>query len=220
MEFIELSAQPRATKGNGPARALRRNEAIPAVIYGPGKETQPLSVSVYELEQVVKATKTLQVFVKLKIAGGGTRTAMLKELQRHPVSGDYLHADFYEIATDQKVNVMIPIVPTGNSQGVEMGGVLQIIRHEIEAYCLPSAIPEAIEIDITDLAIGDSVHIEDIAVEGDIELVHDVNFTILTVLSIRKEEEEEAVEEAEEGELEGEAAAESEDEGAEAPATE
>jgi large subunit ribosomal protein L25 len=220
LEFIELKAQPRATRGNSPARALRRDGAIPAVIYGPGKETKALSVSVYDMEQVVKATKTLQVFVKLKIEGGGTHTAMLNELQRHPVSGSYLHADFYEIATDQKVNIMIPIVTTGKSQGVEMGGVLQIIRHEIEAYCVPSAIPESIEVDITELGIGDSVHIEDIAVEGDVELVHDVNFTILTVLATRKEEEEE-VEEGEEGEEgEGEAEAGGEAEDAEAPAAE
>ena len=217
MEFIELTAKPRETRGNNPARALRREGAIPAVLYGPGKETQPVSVSIYDMEQVIKATKTLQVFVKLNVEGGGSHTTMLKELQRHPVSGKFLHADFYEVAKGQKVNVMIPVVTVGKSKGVEEGGMLQVIRHEIEAYCLPSAIPEVIEIDITDLAIGDSVHVEDIEVEGEVELVHDVNFTILTILSIRREEEEEEeeVEEGEEGaaETEGEA----EGEGAEAP---
>ena len=217
LEFIELTAKPRETRGNNPARALRRDGAIPAVIYGPGKEARALSVSIYDMEQVIKATKTLQVFVKLTIDGGGTHTTMLKELQRHPVNGKFLHADFYEVAMDQKVNIMLPVVTVGKSRGVEMGGMLQVIRHEIEAYCIPSAIPEVIEIDISDLDIGDSVHVEDIEVEGDVELVHDVNFTILTILSIRKEEEEE-VEEGEEGAVEAEGEAEAE--GAEAPAAE
>jgi large subunit ribosomal protein L25 len=221
LEFIELSAKPRTTRGNSPARALRREGAIPAVIYGPGKETMALSVSIQDMEQVIKATKTLQIFVKLSIEGEGSHTAMIKELQRHPVSGKFLHADFYEVSMDQKVHVMIPVVTVGKSQGVEMGGMLQIIRHEIEAYCIPSAIPEVIEIDITELGIGDSVHVEDIEVEGDVELVHDVNFTILTILTIRKEVEEvEEGEEGEEGEGEVEAEAGGEAEGAEAPAAE
>ncbi len=214
MEFFELATKLRTTRGNSPARALRRDGYLPAVIYGPGKETIALSVSVYDMEQVIKKTKTLQVFVNLAIEGQGIRTAMLKELQRHPVSGNFIHADFYEVAMDRKINVMIPIVTVGQSKGVELGGMLQIIRHEVEAFCIPSNIPEVIEIDITDLDIGESVHVEDIELEGDVEILHDVNFTILTVLSIRKAEEEEG----EEGEeTEGEAEAE---EGAEEPAAE
>lgn len=203
MEFFELAAKLRTTRGNSPARALRRDGNLPSVIYGPGKETVALSVSVYDMEQVIKKTKTLQVFVNLTIEGQGSRSAMLKELQRHPVSGNFIHADFYEVAMDRKINVMIPIVTVGQSKGVELGGMLQIIRHEVEAYCIPSNIPEVIEIDITDLDIGESVHVEDIQLEGDVELVHDVNFTVLTVLSTRK------IDEAEEGEAaEGEAEAE------------
>jgi large subunit ribosomal protein L25 len=214
LEFFELATKLRTTRGNSPARALRRDGYLPAVIYGPGKETIALSVSVYDMEQVIKKTKTLQVFVNLAIEGQGIRTAMLKELQRHPVSGNFIHADFYEVAMDRKINVMIPIVTVGQSKGVELGGMLQVIRHEVEAFCIPSNIPEVIEIDITDLDIGESVHVEDIELEGDVEILHDVNFTILTVLSIRKAEEEEG----EEGEeTEGEAEAE---EGAEEPAAE
>jgi large subunit ribosomal protein L25 len=206
LEFFELATKLRTTRGNSPARALRRDGYLPAVIYGPGKETVALSVSVYDMEQVIKKTKTLQVFVNLAIEGQGIRTAMLKELQRHPVSGNFIHADFYEVAMDRKINVMIPIVTVGQSKGVELGGMLQVIRHEVEAFCIPSNIPEVIEIDISDLDIGESVHIEDIELEGDVELVHDVNFTILTVLSARQAEEE--PEEGEEAEGEAEESAE------------
>jgi len=213
LEFHNLSAKSRTTKGNSPARALRREGAIPAVIYGPGKDAVSLSVGIYDLEQVLKVARSGQVFVNLAIEGGDTRKAMLKELQRHPVKGTFIHADFYEIAMDRKVNVMIPITTVGKSQGVEMGGMLQIIRRELEAWCMPSDIPENIVIDITNLGMGESVHVEDIELEGDVELIHDVNFTVLTVLSGRKAEEEEA----EEGEEE-EAAVEEETD--EAPAAE
>jgi large subunit ribosomal protein L25 len=213
LEFHNLSAKSRTTKGNSPARVLRREGAIPAVIYGPGKDAVSLSVGIYDLEQVLKAARSGQVFVNLAIEGGDTRKAMLKELQRHPVKGTFIHADFYEIAMDRKVNVMIPITTVGKSQGVEMGGMLQIIRRELEAWCMPSDIPENIVIDITNLGMGESVHVEDIELEGDVELIHDVNFTVLTVLSGRKAEEEEA----EEGEEE-EAAVEEETD--EAPAAE
>ncbi|MCB2168272.1 MAG: 50S ribosomal protein L25 [Deltaproteobacteria bacterium] len=214
MEFLKLSAKPRTTKGNSPARALRRDGAIPAVIYGPGKASVALSVNVYDLEQALKGAGGRQIFVDLAIEGGETRKAMLKELQQHPVSGSFIHADFYEVALDRKMRVMIPVTTVGKCQGVEMGGMIQIIRRELEALCIPSEIPEMIEIDITEMDVGDSVHVEDIAVEGDVELVHDVNFTILTILDGRQEEEEvEEVEEGEEGEVaegEEEAAEESE----------
>lgn len=215
LEFHDLKAKLRTTKGNSPARALRREGAIPAVIYGPGTEAVPLTVNVYDLEQIVKAANTRQVFVNMTIDGGGNRKAMLKELQRHPLKGNFLHADFYEVALDRKVNLMIPVTTVGTCKGVEMGGMLQVIRHELEAYCMLSDIPDVIEIDITDLDLGESIHVEDIEVKGDVELVHDVNFTVLTVLSGLQPEEEEA----EAGEEEEEAAGE-EEEDTEAPADE
>jgi large subunit ribosomal protein L25 len=213
LEFLELKAKPRTTKGNSPARALRRDGAIPAVIYGPGKASVALSVNVYDLEQALKGAGGRQIFVDLAIEGGEIRKAMLKELQRHPVNGSFIHADFYEVALDRKMRVMIPVTTVGKCQGVEMGGMLQIIRRELEALCFPTDIPDEIEIDITELDMGESVHVEDITLEGDVELVHDVNFTVLTILAGREEEEE--VEEGEEGE-EGEVA-EGEEETAEAP---
>jgi len=208
LDFHNLTAKPRTTKGNSPARALRRDGVIPAILYGPGKASTSLSVNVYDLEQVLKAAKSTQVFVNLEIEGADTRKVMLKELQRHPVKGSFVHADFYEVAMDRKVRVMVPVTTVGKCQGVEMGGMLQIIRRELEALCKLADIPDKIEIDITDLEMGESVHVEDIQVEGDVELIHDVNFTILTVLSGRKATEEEEAEEGEEEAVAEEEAAE------------
>lgn len=216
MDNIELQAKTRTETGNGPARVLRREGQIPAILYGPGAEPEMLSVGVRDLENIIKEQGAVgRAIFNLTIDGGTkAKAAMIKELQTHPVSREILHIDFYVVAMDRKVNVNIPIVTTGMSVGVEMGGMLQIIRRELEVYCLPNAIPEEITIDITDLDIGNSVHVEDISLEGDVEIPHEVNFTILTVVAPTKAEEEEVVEEDEEL-AEGEEAAEEAEEGAE-----
>ncbi len=212
MDFLNIKANKRTTKGNGPARALRRDGQIPAILYGPGNEPTSIAVDTHELELLLKSSRSGQIFVNMAIDGAGERKALLKELQRHPVSGQYIHADFYEVAMDRKIRVRVPVTTRGKSQGVEMGGMLQIIRRELEVLCLPDDIPEVIEIDITELDMGASVHVEDIPLEGDVEIPHEVNFTILTILSGRKVEEEEVDEEGEEAEVEATAEAEAETE--------
>ncbi len=124
---------------------------------------------------------------------------MIKELQAHPVSGNFIHIDFYEIDMKRQIKVMVPVITKGQAMGVENGGMLNIVRRELELLCLPGDIPEAVEIDITDLDIGDSIHLEDIPLGDNIEMAGDVNFTVVTVLSPKAEEE--AVE-GEEAELE------------------
>ena len=124
---------------------------------------------------------------------------MIKELQTTPVSRDFLHIDFYEVAMDRKIRVNVSVVPIGHAIGVEEGGILQVVRRELEVLCLPTNIPEAFEIDITALNIGDSIHVGDIPHDEDVEILADVNFTVITVSSPKVEEVEEP-EEAEEGE--------------------
>jgi large subunit ribosomal protein L25 len=205
-EQYELKATVRKTTGNSPARQLRRGGQIPAVLYGPQTESVLLSVNVKALEKILKKGNIGSLILSLVIQNGKklTKPAMIKELQSHPVSGNFIHIDFYEIDLQRKINVMIPVVTTGNSKGVELGGLLQIVRREIEVLCMPGDIPEAIEIDITDLDIGDSLHVAEIPLGENVELPGDVNFTVVTVLSPTVEEV--AEEEAEEA-LEGEEAA-------------
>ena len=204
MEFIELNAKTRTTTGKSPARALRRQGELPDVLYGPDTEPVLLSVNIADLEKALKISAG-QTFFNLSIAEekGDTRTAMIKELQQNPVSQEIIHADFYEISMDRKITVKVPVVVTGKSIGVEMGGLLQIIRRELEVSCLPKAIPDTIEIDVTELDIGDSIHVEEIPLAEDVEIPAEVNFTIITVLAPKVEEEEEpeeeGVEEGEEG---------------------
>ena len=217
MEQIDLKAQVRKTTGKGPARTLRREGRIPAVLYGPKADSMMLSIDFKEFEQIVKKVNVGSVLLNLQIQNGETlsRPAMIKELQTNPVSGAFVHVDFYEIDMLRKINVNVPVVTRGKSEGIEEGGLLQIVRREIELFCLPTAIPESIEVDISDLKIGDSVHVREIALPDDVELPEDIDFTVITVLAPKVEEEVVEEEELEEGEeaaeaegAEGEAAAE------------
>jgi len=209
LELIELKVTTRTKTGNGPARVLRREGKIPAILYGPETEPVMLSIPAKAFEKALKESRASQPVFNLMVEGGSTppQTVMIKELQTSPLSRKNLHVDFYKIDMDRKIRVSVPIVATGKSVGVELGGFLQIVRRELEVLCLPMEIPDVIEIDVTDLDIGDSVHLDDIPLEDNIEIPTDANFTVLTVLSPTKEEEPE--EELEEGleEEEGEAAA-------------
>lgn len=219
MEIMNLKASLRETVGNGPSRVLRRDGKIPAILYGPKTEAMKLTIDNLELEPIFKSGAVAQKVLKLEIEGAGAaRNVMIKEMQKHPVSNSLLHLDLYEVTMDQKIKVMVPVVTTGKSAGVEVGGMLQLIRRELEVYCLPDQVPENITIDITDLDIGDSYHVEDLPLEGAVEIPADVNFTILTILSPTAEEEE-VVEGEEDEEMLEEGAEDAEGaEGAEEPA--
>jgi large subunit ribosomal protein L25 len=206
LELIELKTNIRTNTGNGPARRLRQKGRIPAVLYGPGTESVLLSVNSSDIDKILKKGRIGQALLNLVIPNNeetSTKTVMVKELQLHPVSRNFLHIDFYEVAMDRKIMVNIPVMTIGKAKGVENGGILQIIRRELEVECFPLDVPESIEIDITDLDIGDSIHLGDIARQSKIEFLDDENFTVVTVVSPKVEEAEEAAEEAEE---EGEAA--------------
>lgn len=210
MDAIELNAKVRSTLGNGPARALRREGMMPAVLYGRGIEPVLLSVQIKDLENILKHGSMGQTLITLNIQGGtsASKTVLIKELQTHPLTDNFLHADFYEIDMNRKITVSIPVTTTGKSKGVEMGGILQIIRRELEISCFPNQIPESIEVDITDLEMGDAVHVEDIPVSEEIEILYDVNFTVITVVAPKVETE--AAEEEEGAEAEEAASEESE----------
>ena len=211
MEKIDLQASVRKSVGNGPSRVLRRAGQTPAVLYGRKTEPLLLSVNTKDLELILKQGSFGQFILNLVIQNGKkmTKAAMIKELQTHPVSGQLIHIDFYEVDMNRQIRVMVPVVTTGQSPGVEEGGMLNIVRRELEVFCLPGDIPESFEIDISELTIGDSIHLEDMPLGDNVEVVADVNYTVVTVLS-PKIEEEEVAEEEEEGLEEGEEGAEGE----------
>ncbi len=191
MEYIDLSATVRTETGNGPARRLRAGGRCPAILYGANTEPVMMAVDAHEFELSFKRGGSMSFF-NLTIDGyaGGKPLAMVKELQRNPVNGQVVHIDFFEVDLKSKLTVKVPVHTVGKCQGVELGGMLQVIRRELEVNCLPSNIPSFIEVDVTELQIGDSVHVEDIPLADGVEIPHEVDFTVITVLSPKKEDEE------------------------------
>jgi large subunit ribosomal protein L25 len=205
LEQLQLTATTRKTTGNGPARVLRRNGRIPAVLYGPDTDATLLSVNIHEFELVLKNHNINQMVLNLVIENGDapSKSVMIKELQAHPVTNHLIHADFYEISMTRKIWVNVRVVVHGKSIGEERGGIVQLVRRELEVLCLPSEIPESIALDISSLDIGDAIHVEEIQLPEGVEISPETNFTVVTVTSVMAEEEpkEEA---AEEGEAAGE----------------
>ncbi len=204
MELLELNANIRQNKGKGVSKALRRQGLVPGIFYGPKTAPLALSIESLEIDKIFKHSGSNQAPLNLKIKNGDTlkKIAMIKDLQVHPVSRKYLHVDFYEIAMDKKIQVKVPVELTGTAAGAEAGGTLQLITREIDVLCLPMDIPESITIDVSEMEIGDSIHVEELQVPENVEIIADTDYTVVTVSSAMAEEVvEEEAEEIEEGEV-------------------
>ncbi len=180
---------------------MRSKKNIPAIIYGPKIDPMMLCLETSEFDKIIRDRGTSGLFLNLKIQGEEevkSKVVMLKDLQMDTFGIEYLHADFHQIDMDTLVTVSVPVVPVGISKGVkEGGGMLQIIRRELEVVCKPADTPESIEIDVTDLDIGDAVHVEAIDLGEAVEIPHEVNFTVITIVPPDAGEEEEEMAEDE-----------------------
>ena len=197
-----LNVEPRVRTGKGGSRKVRADGLVPAVVYGKGIEALNLRVEPKALQQAVATEAGWNTLITLK--GDGPfdgKVVILKDMQIDPIRREPLHIDFQAIDLKKKISVMVPVHPIGKSEGEKMGGSLQLVRHELEILCLPTEIPPAIEINVEELVIGDVVHIEDVTLPEGAEAPHDVDFTVLTVVGRKAEEEEleEGAEEVEEG---------------------
>ena len=218
LELIDLKAELRQGKGKTHARAVRKNNAVPAVLYGANTEPIKLSVDVSDLGKIIRENGSSGVFLKLKAAGDKkpARTVVLKEVQMDTFDLEYLHADFHEIDMSETLTVSVPVEAVGEAKGVVEGGMVQVIRRELDVVCRPADVPEVIEIDVTALEIGDSVHVNELDLGEDVEIPYEVEFTILTIVPPTSEEEEEVDEEGvvEDAEAAGEAEEATEEQGA------
>jgi large subunit ribosomal protein L25 len=201
-----LNAWTRQSTGKGAARKLRRDNQIPAIFYGPGREPLMLAMDYPELEGIIKRSAGENIILDLKVkTDGGTQTwnAILKDLQVDPIKDTYLHADFYEISMDKEITVNVPIQLINTPAGVEEGGILQHVRRELTVTCLPDKLIEALEVDVSQLEIGDSVHIRDLVLPEGITSLDEEHLTIAVVAAptvVEEPVEEEVEEEALEGE--------------------
>jgi len=184
-ETLTLSAETRDRGGKGASRALRREGRVPAVVYG-GKQ-EPLSIHVEEKELIRKlgTGHFFNSIVELTVGGESVRT-LPKDVAFHPVSDRPLHADFLRLSADAKVHVEVPVVFANEaaSPGLKKGGVLNIVRHELELVCDADKIPDDIVIDVTGLDVGDSIHISHVKLPaGSASAITDRDFTIATIVA-------------------------------------
>ncbi len=198
---LEIVARVRAGRGKGEARKLRREMMIPAVCYGPKAEPMCLAVGQSEFEKVIRHIGAEAKIVPLKVEHDGeviNKRVMIRDLQIHPVKRRVLHVDFYELDMDQPIVVDVPIILTGECEGEKQGGMLNQIRHTVSLRCRPLDIPDRIEVDVSGLEVGESIHIEDLKEMTEFELLDEDHFTVVTVATPAGE----AAEEGEEGEEE------------------
>jgi large subunit ribosomal protein L25 len=192
MEAI-LEAVTRTGRGKNEARRLRAAGHVPAVVYGAQKAGDAIAavqvaVSPKEMMRILHSASGVNTLITLNVEGGGTQKVLLREFQLDPVTQHLLHADFYRVNLEKKIAVKVPIVLHGEPRGVkQQGGVLEFLHKEVEVECLPTAIPEHIDIDVAELELGQAVYVRDLAAnaswaplsEADLMLVHVVNVKVV-----------------------------------------
>lgn len=183
MKEIVLSARPREESGKEYAKKLRRNGFIPAVLYGPETKTLHLEVEAKSFLVLLRGGLGENVIITLVLDDkkDGQRKVLVREVQRDPVTGDILHVDFHQISLTKKLTIEVPIHLVGTPVGVDDGGILQHTLRELQIECLPSAIPEKIEVDVSHLKIGDSVHVGDVTVRN-AEILSDAKSSVVSVV--------------------------------------
>jgi large subunit ribosomal protein L25 len=188
MTTVVLSVERRAGTGKGPARQLRLSGRIPAVIYGHGREPAALSVSEQELEHALTGIAAASTIFDLSIDGTPVK-ALIREIQRHPVRPRIVHVDFYEVHAGEKVTLEVPVHLVGSPDGVRNGGgVLDQLLRELKIRVLPTEIPAHIEVDVTELRVGASLHVSDLPA-GHYDILTEPSATVCTVVAPRIEEE-------------------------------
>lgn len=187
MKQIDLDAFVRTATGKGGARKLRKAGKLPAILYGPGNPSIPIAVNAHSIDLILKKNHGEHILFTLNLKqdgqDAGKRLAMIKMLQFHPVSERLRHVDFYEVSLDKTIEVDVPLVPEGKAKGVEIDkGILEIIKRSVKVKCLPTAIPKDIKVDITNLGLGQAIHISDIQPPDGVKFIEDPKTAVITIV--------------------------------------
>jgi large subunit ribosomal protein L25 len=190
LETLDIEVNAREPRSKHQARRLRRQGKIPAVLYGPKVQPLALELNRKDFSSRVAGLEGSHL-VRLKSASTALadKVALVKEMQYHPITGDVIHADFYEVDLTARIEVSVPLHFVGKGAGVVRGGILQPIVREIQVECLPLDIPQFFNVDVSALDIGDSVHIEDLPMPEGVTAVYDSNFALVTIATPTVEEE-------------------------------
>ncbi|HZA80256.1 MAG TPA: 50S ribosomal protein L25/general stress protein Ctc [Actinomycetes bacterium] len=215
MSEYKLAAENRSEAGKGAARRLRASGRVPAVLYGHGAKPEHLSVDARQFGQALRTDAGVNVLIELEV--GKTRhLALAKEIQRHPVRGQFLHVDFIQVRRGEKVQVQVPVHLVGEAPGVREGGIADQDLYQLNVEAEVTAVPEAVEADVSGLGIGDVLRVADLKAPGGAVILDDAEAPVVSVVAPTVEaepeaEEEEAAEGAEGAEAAAEEPAEGED---------
>jgi large subunit ribosomal protein L25 len=200
MAEVRLRADRRHETGKGFARKARAAGKVPAVVYGRGMEPVSIAVDRRELVTALHTEAGMNVLLDLEV-DGSTTLALMRELQRDPVRGTLLHADFLKVERSQAIEVEVPVQLTGEAEGAKQGGVLEHVLFTVHVRCLPANVPERVDADVGGLGIGDSLKVGDLSWEGDFEILNDGDAVVALVAAPVSEEELEAMQAAVSGEV-------------------
>ena len=207
MQQAKLEVQQRNAFGKQSARDLRKEGGVPAVLYGRAQDTVAIQLDARTFRHFLR-TYGENVIINMEVSAGNTETVIIKEIQRHPVDKQRLiHADFIRISLDEPVTSAVPVVLVGSPQGVQEGGVLEFPLRQVTLHCLPRQMPNDITIDVGHLDIGDAIHVSELTLDEEIDIVDEPERIIATVSQPRIQLEDE-ITEAEDGEGEAEEATE------------
>ena len=213
MSDVSLSVEDRAGRGKGEARRLRAAGRMPAVVYGRGQESRAVSVDPAALSKLLHASHSgVNTLIDLKL-GDSESVVLVRDIQKDPVSGRWIHADLYLVDLTRAIEVQVPLHLVGKPAGIELGGILDHPLREVTVECLPRAIPDSIDVDVSALGVGDSIHVRDLALPEGARILSDPDLAVASVVLPKAEEEkpvevapvEGALPAATEGEGEGEA---------------
>jgi len=199
MKSVSLTAYPRTLTRRSAVKKLRTSGRVPAVIYGRQAEPQTLELTIIDIENLIHRSASENVLVDLSVVDDSRpkRLAMVQEVQHHVLSGKVLHVDLHEVAEDEKVTITVPVEATGEAVGVKTsGGVLEHVLFKVKVRALPKDLPEVLTVDVSNLEIGQAIHIGEIPAPAGVEIIGDKNIPVIAVAAPVTEAEEAAAEAA------------------------
>jgi len=192
MQIIKIQASSREATGKGGAVRLRRTGQIPVVAYGKNLATRPLAVAPAELRQVLSSERGRNTVIELDVQGADKLTVLLRDYQHHPITREFLHADFVQIHMDQEVDVLVPLELVGKAQGVVLGGVLRQVYRKVPVRCLPGSIPVKLTHDVTNLGLDAHVPAKDLSLPEGVKVRLPPEQTLVAIVTEKQAPEEEA----------------------------
>ncbi len=182
---LKINAQLRTEAGRNAVKKIKQAGFVPGVIYGAKDPARNIQIVERELSRLLDHATSESVLVEVSIQEGGsatTKTALIQEVQHHPVTGKVLHLDLHAVAMDELLTAEVSVETTGEAEGVKTGGgVLEVILRTLEIECLPADLPSAISVDVSALNIGDSIHVKDLALPRGVKVVNDADLTVISV---------------------------------------